>query len=240
LPGKVLLDIAGKPMVQHVWERAMESGADTVIIATDHQEVVDVATAFGAEVCLTSDTCQSGTDRVAEVCASRKWPAETIVVNVQGDAPLMPAASIRKVAELLSTHPDASVSTACTAIDTEQDYLDPNVVKVVLNRQGEALYFSRAPIPATGHNQADRQTWRSSWRHLGLYGYRVKALQELSDTAPCELELSERLEQLRAMWLGMRIQVAIDPAAHGPDVDTQEDLLRVAQFLQADNQRGDT
>jgi 3-deoxy-manno-octulosonate cytidylyltransferase (CMP-KDO synthetase) len=233
LPGKVLLDIGGKPMVQHVWDRANESGASSIVIATDHAAVAEAATAFGAEVCLTSVACQSGTDRAAEVCAKKGWADDTIVVNVQGDAPLMPASSIKQVATLLGTHSHASVSTACTAIQNEREYLDPNVVKVVLDHAGGALYFSRAPIPAAGHNRDNQHAWQSSWRHLGLYGYRVKSLQQLSSTPPCELELTERLEQLRAMWLGMHIQVAIDDAAHGPDVDTEDDLLRVADLLQA-------
>ena len=233
LPGKVLANIAGKPMIQHVWERAQESAADSVVIATDHQGVADTAATFGADVCMTSPSCQSGTDRVAEVCSLKSWGGDTVVVNVQGDAPLMPAASIQKVAMLLSRHPDASVSTACTRIDNERDYLDPNVVKVVLDKDGRALYFSRAPIPASAHDQTRLPSWKSSWRHLGLYGYRVSALQQLSSTPPCELELTERLEQLRAMWLGMTIQVVIDDAAHGPDVDTEEDLRKVAELLQA-------
>ena len=233
LPGKVLLDIVGKPMIQHVWERSLESGADAVVIATDNDRVADVAVSFGADVCTTSDTCNSGTDRVAEVCATRNWPGDTIVVNVQGDAPLIQPASISNVADLLNIHAEASIATACVTIKSLEEYLDPNVVKVVLSKHGQALYFSRASIPAGGHGAKVESDWPSSWRHLGLYAYRVEALQQLSATQPCELEITERLEQLRAMWLGMQIQVLVDENTRGPDVDTAEDLQKVKDILLA-------
>jgi 3-deoxy-manno-octulosonate cytidylyltransferase (CMP-KDO synthetase) len=231
LPGKVLLDIAGKPMLQHVWERAIESGASDVIIATDTDKVAVAARDFGAEVCMTSADCNSGTDRVAEVCAKLAWTEEIPVVNVQGDAPLIPPESIRKVAGLLLDNPTAAMSTLCVALRDREEYLDPNAVKVIFDRTGKALYFSRAPIPAAGHGSEAAIPSKIGWRHLGLYAYRVNALQILSATPPCELELTERLEQLRAMWLGMDILIAVDEAANAPDVDTAEDLQRVAALL---------
>ncbi|MDP6436854.1 MAG: 3-deoxy-manno-octulosonate cytidylyltransferase [Gammaproteobacteria bacterium] len=234
LQGKVLLDLAGKPMLQHVWERATGSGTDCVVIATDSKQVASVAEAFGAQVCMTAKDCSTGTDRVAEVCATLGWEPETVVVNVQGDAPLLPSESIRNVAELLLEKPDASIATACVPIKSREEYLDPNIVKVVADKNGRALYFSRAPVPHGGHGEGDDGAWQKSLRHLGIYAYRVGALQQLKATTPCELEKSERLEQLRALWLGMQIQVAIDEKAHGPDVDTQADLDKVASIIAAD------
>jgi 3-deoxy-manno-octulosonate cytidylyltransferase (CMP-KDO synthetase) len=231
LPGKVLLDLAGKPMVQWVWELAGKSAAREVVIATDNEEVAVVAREFGADICMTSPECASGTDRVAEVCRERGWPSDEVVVNVQGDAPLLPSASIDKVAQLLVDFPNASLATLCVRLDKEADYLDPNVVKVVFDRQGRANYFSRAPIPARAHDTGDALAWQQAYRHLGLYAYRVGALQMLEQTPPCAQEQLERLEQLRALWLGMEIRIAEDPAAHGPDVDTAADLDRVAAIL---------
>jgi 3-deoxy-manno-octulosonate cytidylyltransferase (CMP-KDO synthetase) len=229
LPGKVLRPIVGKPMIQHVWERARESGARDIVIATDNEEVVNAARSFGAQVCMTSETCNSGTDRVAQICRLFNWHDDIPVVNVQGDAPLMPPASIRRVAQLLQHDPEAELSTLCVPINSEQEYLDPNVVKVVFNDKGRALYFSRAPIPAGGHGT--ESAWESAWRHLGLYAYRASALQRLSSTEPCQLEQVERLEQLRAMWLGMGISIAVDEESHGPDVDIESDLRKVEELM---------
>jgi 3-deoxy-manno-octulosonate cytidylyltransferase (CMP-KDO synthetase) len=229
LPGKVLLPIAGKPMIQHVWDRARESGACDIVIATDDKKVATAARSFGAQVCMTSESCHSGTDRVAQICRLFNWHDSIPVVNVQGDAPLMPPASIRRVAELLRHDPDAEMSTLCVTINSEEEYLDPNVVKVVFDDKGRALYFSRAPIPASGHGT--ESAWELAWRHLGLYAYRASALQRLSSTEPCQLELVERLEQLRAMWLGMAINIAVDEENHGPDVDTESDLRKVEELM---------
>jgi len=229
LPGKVLLPIAGKPMLQHVWERARESGAIDIVIATDDKKVAKAARTFGAQVCMTSESCNSGTDRVAQICRLFNWHDAIPVVNVQGDAPLMPPASIRRVAELLRHDPDAEMSTLCVTINSEEEYLDPNVVKVVFDDRGRALYFSRAPIPASGHGTDS--AWEKAWRHLGLYAYRTSALQRLSSTEPCQLEQVERLEQLRAMWLGMKISIAVDEEIHGPDVDTESDLRKVEELM---------
>lgn len=230
LPGKVLLELAGKPMIQHVWQRATESGAAKVIVATDNERVAQTARGFGAEVCMTSADCESGTDRVAEVCRTLGWDDAAPVVNVQGDAPLIPPRSIRAVAGLLEEYPAADMSTLCVPCATEVDYQDPNIVKVVFSHQGRALYFSRAPIPSHGHSQTG-DGGSFGFRHLGLYGYRVGALLKLSSTEPCALELTERLEQLRALWLDMDIRIAVDEAALAPDVDTPEDVAKVEALL---------
>lgn len=231
LADKVLLDIAGKPMLQHVWERAMSSGAEQVIVATDSDRVANVAVSFGAHVCMTRSDCRSGTDRVAEVCSKLNWDNLTPVVNVQGDAPLIPPASIRRVAGLLHRNPHASLATLCVSIKSAEEFSDRNVVKVVFDSKGRAMYFSRAGIPAGGHGQDQDIVWLGAWRHLGLYAYRPEALKYLSQTSPCALEETERLEQLRAMWLGMTIMIEADEEAHGPDVDTAEDLARVSAIL---------
>lgn len=231
LPGKVLLDIAGKPMLQHVWERALSSGAGEVVVATDDVRVGDCARDFGADVCMTGAECQSGSDRVAEVCVSRGWNDDTPVVNVQGDAPLLPASSIRKVAGLLHEYAAAGVATLCTPLQSLDDYHDPNVVKVVFDSAGRALYFSRAPIPAAGHGSHAADAVARAYRHLGLYAYRPEALRKITATAPCALELLERLEQLRALWLGIEIRIAVDEESHGPDVDTEADLQKVVALL---------
>jgi len=238
LQGKVLMTIAGQPMLQHVWERAGESGAAEIVIATDSTQVADVAGAFGADVCITSADCRSGTDRVAEVCAQRSWDDEHPVVNVQGDAPLMPPASIARVAQLLNRHASASIATLCTPLKSADEYTDPNVVKVVFDSAGRALYFSRSPIPAAGHGSSLTDAAAQGYRHLGLYAYRPHALQRLSAAPPCELEQLERLEQLRALWMGMEIRIEVDTESHGPDVDTRADLERVDTLLSQQGVRG--
>jgi 3-deoxy-manno-octulosonate cytidylyltransferase (CMP-KDO synthetase) len=177
---------------------------------------------------MTSAGHVSGTDRIAEVARARAWPGEAIVVNVQGDSPLVSPASIAQVARLLVDHPGAAIATLCTRIASAVDYTNPNVVKVVADRDGKALYFSRAPIPAVAQG-ADVAPQAS--RHIGLYAYRVRELQQLSSTPLCLLERCEKLEQLRALWLGMEIRVAEAAAAHGPDVDTPDDVAAVERAL---------
>lgn len=240
LPGKPLASIGGRPMIQWVWERARQSGADEVLIATDHESVAAACAGFGAEVCMTAHTHASGTDRIAEVAARQGWAEDDIVVNVQGDEPFLPPALVRQVAELLTLHPEADVGTLGTPIHSLEEYLDPNVVKLVTRADGAALYFSRGPIPwhrdGAPAGLGSQRLYEGAMRHLGLYSYRVGALQRLAAAAPCRLEETERLEQLRALWLGMRIQV--DAALEVPPggVDTPADLERLNRLL-ADQSR---
>ncbi len=235
LPGKPLLSMAGRPMVQWVWEGASRSGADEVLVATDHDDIATACRRFGAEVCLTDQDHASGTDRIAEVAARCDWADDDIVVNVQGDEPLLPPALVRQVAELLQLHPDADIGTLATPVHTLEEYLDPNVVKVVSRADGAAMYFSRAPIPwhrdGAPHGPASQQGYAGAMRHVGLYSYRVASLRRLAEAGPCATEKVERLEQLRALWLGMRIQV--DGALEVPPagVDTAEDAARVSRLL---------
>jgi 3-deoxy-manno-octulosonate cytidylyltransferase (CMP-KDO synthetase) len=235
LPGKPLLTIGGRPMIQRVWERAVQSGALEVLVATDHAEVAATCREFGAEVCMTDPGHASGTDRIAEVAAVRAWEADAIVVNVQGDEPLLPPALVRQVAALLSEHPSADIGTLCTPVAALADYLDPNIVKLVMAADGTALYFSRAPVPwhrdGAPDGPASQRRCEQAMRHLGLYSYRVAALERLAGTPPCRLEEIERLEQLRALWLGMRIQVQVAAEVPPAGVDTAADLERVNRLL---------
>jgi 3-deoxy-manno-octulosonate cytidylyltransferase (CMP-KDO synthetase) len=230
-PGKPLALLAGRPMIAHVIDRARASAASEVIVATDDARIAAAARALGADVAMTRAEHVSGTERIAEVASQRDWPADAVVVNLQGDSPLMPAGNLRQVAELLHGHPEAALATLCVPISSPADYQNPNIVKVVMDAAGRALYFSRAPIPAAGHG-APAPT---AWRHLGLYAYRVAALEALAAARPCELEQSEKLEQLRALWLGYEIRIAPALAASGPDVDTPEDLPPVAALLAAES-----
>lgn len=238
LPGKPLAQIAGRPMIHWVWDRAIASGAHAVLIATDHDEVASACREFGADVCMTDPAHASGTDRIAEVAVRQGWGDDAIVVNVQGDEPLLPPALIRQAAELLWLHPEADIGTLGTPIHDLREFLDPNVVKLVMRADGAALYFSRAPIPWSRDGApaglASQLRHADAMRHLGLYSYRVSALQRLAATPPCRLEETERLEQLRALWLGMRIQV--DAAVEVPPggVDTPQDLERVNRLLAQD------
>lgn len=236
LPGKVLADIAGKPLVQHVFERACESSACEIVIATDDDRIAAACNAFDADVVMTRADHVSGTDRVAEVAQQRGWGDKDIIVNVQGDVPLLPGSSIDQVADLLASHPGAGLGTLCTRISDGADYTDPNVVKLVLDQSGKALYFSRAAIPSALHRGDTGQKLPEAWRHIGLYAYRVDTLRQLTTAQPCLLEQAERLEQLRALWLGIEIQVAEVRESHGPDVDTPEDLEAVIRLLE---QRGE-
>jgi 3-deoxy-manno-octulosonate cytidylyltransferase (CMP-KDO synthetase) len=230
LPGKPLLSIAGKPMIEHVWRRARETGATEVLIATDDVRIHDVAVGFGADVVMTAAHHLSGTDRLAEVVSLRRWAAEDIVVNVQGDEPLLPPAAVAQVAALLAAEPSAGMATLMTPIDSEADFRDPNIVKVVTDLHRRALYFSRAPVPWP-RDGADSVAAGGRWRHIGLYAYRVGALGKLAAWSPTPLELTEKLEQLRALENGMNIAIAPAVEAPGPGVDTPHDLERVAQLL---------
>lgn len=236
LPGKPLLNIAGKPMIQHVYERAKESKANQVIIATDDQRIVDAAAEFDAEVCMTSADHRSGTERISEVVTKTNLDDDAIVVNLQGDEPLMPPALIHQVAQNLHEHQAASVATLQEQIHTAGDLFDPHVVKVISDHSGYALYFSRAPIPW------DRDAFSIStdelpqnalhYRHVGLYAYRARFIKQYVDWPVCGLEQMESLEQLRVLWHGHKIHVAsaVQPTESG--VDTEKDLARVRQLLE--------
>lgn len=235
LPGKALISLRGKPMLQWVYERASASGAAEVLIATDDPAIASAARAFGAQARLTSVSHASGTDRIAELAALEGWPDEDIVVNVQGDEPLIPPPVIHQVAVLLESHPEASLATLATPIASVPELLDPNIVKVVCDERGRALYFSRAPIPwdreGGAAGLASQKLFTAARRHVGIYAYRVRALKRLASLEPTLLEGTERLEQLRALGNGMIIQVADAVERPGPDVNTPEDLERVAALI---------
>jgi 3-deoxy-manno-octulosonate cytidylyltransferase (CMP-KDO synthetase) len=228
LPGKALIEIAGKPMIQWVYERSRASRASEVIVATDDARIVEAAQRFGAPVELTSPTHQSGTDRIAEVARARGWKETDVIVNVQGDEPHMPHALIDQVAGLLLDNADAGMGTLASPLGRIEDLLDPNIVKVVADGQGRALYFSRAPIP---WDRDDRHTFAHGRRHVGIYAYRVGALLKLAALAPTPLEMLEKLEQLRAVENGIGIRVADAVVKPGADVNTKEDLDRAAAAL---------
>jgi 3-deoxy-manno-octulosonate cytidylyltransferase (CMP-KDO synthetase) len=230
LPRKVLLEVGGKPVIRHVWEVARRAGAGEVVIATDSDEVRDICVAFGADVQLTSPQHQSGTDRASEVARSRAWGVDTIVVNLQGDEPLMPPALVRHAAALLADDGEAHIATLCHAIAQQDEWQNPNVVKVVMDRRGYALYFSRAPIPWP-RDQAPAMPAGLAYRHIGLYAYRVAALMEFSELPPAPLESCEALEQLRALTHGFRIKLGIADSAPPRGVDTADDLRSVAALL---------
>lgn len=234
LPGKPLRLIAGRPMIQHVYQRALDSGAAEVIIATEHELVAQMARSFGATVCMTGAHHLTGTDRIAEVVAQKAWSDDTVIVNLQGDEPTMPAVNVARVAENLQARTTAPVATLCTPVGTVEELLDPNVVKVVCDRDELALYFSRAPIPwhREGGFSHDAGMPPGLWlRHLGIYAYRAGALRAFAALAPCEPERQESLEQLRFQWGGIRIHVGDAPALPGSAVDTEADLARVEAHL---------
>jgi 3-deoxy-manno-octulosonate cytidylyltransferase (CMP-KDO synthetase) len=232
LPGKPLADVAGKTLIERVYDCAVKSGAQTVVIATDDERIRAAAQAFGARVCMTSDRHRSGTDRIAEVIQQLKLPADDIVVNLQGDEPTMPPALIRQVAETLAIHPDAMVATACHPLHDRNELTNPNVVKVVLDQKGYALYFSRAAIPWPRAVMTTPDAGRvAAWRHIGIYAYRAGFVARYAAWPPCPIEELEQLEQLRVLWHGERIAVCESAQLPGTGVDTPEDLERVRKFF---------
>lgn len=234
LPGKVLLDLAGKPLLQHVVERARESAAAEVWIATDNDTVMARAQDWPARVQLTREDHHSGSDRILEVADAQGWDDDDVIVNLQGDEPLLPAPLIDAVAQGLSD--GADWATLATPIHNASEYFDPNAVKVVCNRAGDAMYFSRAPIPwdrAQGPQRALPQGMQAL-RHIGLYAYRTSALRCYCAAAQADVERCESLEQLRALSLGMRIAVTVCEEPPPAGVDTPEDLERVRQVLDAE------
>ena len=236
LHAKPLLDIAGKPMVVRVAEQAQASGASTVIVATDHPEIQKAVRAYGYESMLTRDDHASGTDRIAEVAYKKGWSSHDVIVNVQGDEPLIEPQLITEVASNLAVHPQASMSSACHPIHDKSTMLNPNVVKVVMDSQGYALYFSRAPIPYPRDAFLQEQELPSDvsvYRHIGIYGYRAGFLETFNQLSPANIEQAESLEQLRVLWHGHKISLAITQHAPATGVDTEQDLLLVrALFLQ--------
>ncbi len=235
LPGKPLADLGGRPMVVRVAERARASGAARVVVATDDARVHDSVRAHGFESLMTRADHPTGTDRLAEAAAALGLAPESIVVNVQGDEPLLEPALVRRMAELLTAHPDAAIATACHPIVDVDEAFNPNVVKVVLDRRGYAMYFSRATIPwARDAFAAGRDVLPSGLsiqRHYGLYAYRVSFLARYPTLEPAPVERFEALEQLRALWHGYRIVVDVTIGTPAPGVDTPEDLDRVRAIV---------
>ena len=235
-PGKPLKVIAGKPMVQLVWEQARKSSAQRVVVATDDVRIFEACQAFGAEVLMTRDDHNSGTDRLAEVAAQLGLAADAIVVNVQGDEPMIPPAVIDQVASNLAAHPEAGISTLAEPIDDVAALFNPNVVKVSSDINGLALTFSRAPLPwardALAANRDELPAGVPFRRHIGIYAYRAGFLHDFVSWGPCMLENTENLEQLRALWNGVRIHVADALEAPPAGVDTPEDLERVRRLLE--------
>ncbi|KAB8310853.1 MULTISPECIES: 3-deoxy-manno-octulosonate cytidylyltransferase [Rahnella] len=232
LPGKPLADINGKPMVVHVMERALESGAKRVIVATDHPEVVAAVKAAGGEVCLTSPDHQSGTERLAEVIQICQFADDEIIVNVQGDEPLIPPVIVRQVAENLANSV-AGMATLAVPIESAEEAFNPNAVKVVRDANGYAMYFSRAAIPWERERFAvSKDTIGDVFlRHIGIYAYRAGFIRQYVQWEPSKLEHIELLEQLRVLWYGEKIHVDVAKAIPSVGVDTPEDLERVRKIL---------
>lgn len=229
LPGKMLREISGRPLIAHT-VAAVRRGGWQAVVATDSVDVAEVSRAAGAEAVMTDSGHVSGTDRIAEVAESCGWDAHRIVVNVQGDEPLMPPALIKQVAHALIGDPDADLSTAALPIRDVATWRSPDIVKVVCDNAGHALYFSRASIPHDRDGCIDMAPERSR-RHIGIYGYRVSALQELAGAPQTKLETLEKLEQLRALAIGQRISVVDACETPGPGVDVADDLARVAELI---------
>lgn len=230
-PGKPLIELAGRPLLEHVWRRACAAGATEVVIATDDERIAEAAGDFGAEVCLTGAEHASGTDRIAEVAATRGWGDDDIVVNLQGDEPLTPPAILAQVAEDLDAAPDAPMATLAVPLPGELAE-DPNIVKVVTDARGFALYFSRAPIPWWRDGRPNHEG--ACRRHLGIYAYRAGFLRRFTEMESAPLEEIERLEQLRALWHGYAIHVADAVAVPGAGLDTPDDVERVETALNAE------
>ena len=235
LPGKMLAAIGGRPLIQWVWQRATASGARRVIIATDDERIRAAAAAFGAECVLTSAAHASGTDRVAEVARRCAFGPQEVVVNVQGDEPLIEPRLIADLAGALSQNPSADIATAVAPIRSLEEFIDPNCVKALRGAAGQALYFSRAPVPwPRDRCVAGRpDDFSGAWRHIGIYAYRVEGLLRFAGLRPTPLEDIERLEQLRALENGMRIQLLCLADAPPAGVDTPQDLERVRALLAA-------
>ncbi len=232
-----MLDIHGKPLIQHVYECACKSTAKDVIIATDDQRIEEAVKRFDAKCCMTGREHPSGTDRLSEVVELFGIGDTEIIVNLQGDEPMMPAGLLDQVAMSLENTPDAAMSTLCEVIQTPDEVFDPDIVKVIFDQSGSALYFSRAPIPwargAYDEQNRSRISVNNSFRHIGLYAYRAGFLRRYPQLPACQLEQQEALEQLRALYHGFRIQVEIAAEPAGVGVDTPADLDKVREMLKA-------
>lgn len=229
LPGKALLTLKDKPIVQHVYENACASGAEEVIIATDDQRIVDAAKKFNANICLTSDKHTSGTDRIAEVAKIKRWDDKVAIVNVQGDEPQMPAQNIKQVAHNLFSHKQISMSTLCKPIAEDHDFANSNVVKVIFDANNVALNFSRDVTKLNCKNpNIDK---KDIFRHLGIYAYSVGFLNLFTELSPSSFEIKESLEQLRALQNGYMIHVEVSKQPTGIGVDTEEDYAELLKSI---------
>jgi 3-deoxy-manno-octulosonate cytidylyltransferase (CMP-KDO synthetase) len=235
LPGKPLLELAGRPLIQWVWQSAVASGAASVLVATDDERIRAAAAKFGADCVMTSAQHVSGTDRIAEAVRAKGFPADDIVVNLQGDEPAMPASIVARVAAALRAVPGSEIATAVSPIESLRDFLDPNCVKALRASDGRALYFSRAPVPWPRDSiTADRPSaFSGAWRHIGIYAYRVRSLLQFAAWPATPLEMTEKLEQLRALEHGMHIHLVALAESPPAGVDTAEDLERVRAALRA-------
>lgn len=236
LPGKPLLPIAGRPMLQHVYERAVLSQAEEVVIATDDERIARAADGFSARVCMTGSTHTSGTERIAEVIEILGWKEDEIVVNLQGDEPLMPVSLLDQVAQDLAHHTDADTATLAAHLEHQDQVFDPNVVKVVRDKKGYALYFSRSPIPwkrgeIHWNGPVSPHMTSNFNRHIGLYAYRAGFVQKYIGWPPAPIEQDESLEQLRTLWHGHRIHVSMAAELPPAGVDTPDDLERVEALI---------
>jgi len=217
-------------MIQHVHRLATQSNAAEVWIATDDERIEEAAREFGANVCMTSADHHSGTERLAEVCELRSWPDDLAVVNLQGDEPLLPPVLIDECAALLEDD-SVGMGTLASAMDSEEDLRNPNVAKIIVDQHDNALYFSRAPIPSSRDQHTDKLTLQTALRHHGIYAYRCAVLRQLIAAGPCDMEQCEKLEQLRALWLGITVRVGRASVRPGQGVDTEEDIAAVEAAL---------
>lgn len=232
LPEKPLLDLEGKSMVQRVYEKALACSVNSVLIATEDQRVVEAVQNFGGDVCLTSENHCSGTERLAEAVEKAGYDSDDVIINVQGDEPMIPVANIEAVGNNLLAHQQASMATLCEKIDQVDQVNDPNIVKVITDREGMAMYFSRAPIPWVRNyfpNQLPNEV--DCYKHIGIYAYRAHFLKRYTTLAPSAIERWESLEQLRVLWHGHAIHVGLAACKAPPGIDTENDLLYVRRML---------
>jgi 3-deoxy-manno-octulosonate cytidylyltransferase (CMP-KDO synthetase) len=230
LPGKALLDCAGKPLIQRVYEQAINSSAEAVIIATDDKRIAAAAAIFGAQAVMTDSNHVSGSDRISEAVQQLQWPDDCLLVNLQGDEPLMPPVCLDQVAALLHQQQGAAIASLWWPVSSQEEFMNPNAVKLVADHAGRALYFSRSPIP--GSQLSDNSGWQMACRHIGLYAYAAGTLKTLTSLPPGKLEQQEHLEQLRWLEAGYRVVVARATAEVPAGVDTPADLAEVERILQ--------